>query len=155
MLLTPVPLCSRHLRHRAETTAPNADQRLHTHLTNALIYTPHRTYDLVATHFFLDCLTQPELNKLCQRLTPCLAPNALWLVSDFRIPSGPMHWPARALVRSLYFAFRWLTGLHITALPNHAAGLTAAGLIRIAHHHSLAGLLTTELWQLTPKPSNP
>ena len=139
------------LMHRDETAT--ASQRLRTHHTSALTFTPQRSYDLVATHFFLDCLTQHELDALCRRLTPHLAPQALWLVSDFRIPeTGPMHWPARALVRSLYLGFCLLTGLRTTALPDHAAALTAAGLTRIAHHHSLAGLLTTELWQLDAKP---
>ena len=58
-----------------------------------------------------------------------------------------MRLPAQALVRSLYFAFRILTGLRTTHLPDHATPLIQAGLTRIAHHHFLAGLLTTELWQ--------
>ena len=55
-------------------------------------------YDLIVTHFFLDCLTQPELEALIHRLTPALGPNALWLVSDFRIPDRP-HAPARPTPR--------------------------------------------------------
>jgi SAM-dependent methyltransferase len=139
------------LTRRAHAAVPNAAQRLHTHHASALTFTPPHSCDLVATHFFLDCLTQRELDQLCRRLTPHLAPPALWLVSDFRIPpSGPMRWPARALVRALYLGFRLLTGLRTTALPDHAATLTAAGFTRIDHHYSLAGILTTELWQLSP-----
>jgi hypothetical protein len=58
-----------------------------------------------------------------------------------------MRLPARALIRSLYLAFRILTGLRSTHLPDHATPLAQAGLTRIAQQHSLAGLLTTELWQ--------
>ena len=108
--------------------------RLQTHQTNALTFTPTHPYDLVVTHFFLDCLTQPELEALIQRLTPALEPNALWLISDFRIPTGPMRLPARAMVRSLYLAFRILTGLRTTRLPDHATPLTAAGFTQIAGH---------------------
>ena len=104
-------------------------------------------YDLVVTHFFLDCLTQPELNTLITRVAPTLTPGALWLISDFRIPAGPMRLPAKLLIRSLYLAFRLLTGLRTTRLPDHATPLTQAGLTRISHQHRLAGLLTTELWQ--------
>jgi Methyltransferase domain len=135
------------LEHRAATTAPDAAQRLLIHQTSALTFTLQRTYDLIATHFFLDCLTQPELDALCTRIAPHLAPKALWVVSDFQIPTGPMRLPARALIRSLYLGFRLLTGLRTTTLPDHAAVLTALGLTRIAHYPSLAGLLTTELWQ--------
>jgi len=121
--------------------------RLHAHHANALAFTPTQRPDLIVTHFFLDCLTQPELDALALRLAKCALPNTLWLVSDFRIPTGPMRLPARILVRALYLAFRVLTGLRTTSLPDHGTALTAAGFARIAHHHSLAGLLTTELWE--------
>lgn len=123
--------------------------RLETHHASALDFPPTGPYDLVVTHFFLDCLSQHEVDALAARIAPSLAPQALWLISDFRIPSGFMRLPARVLVRSLYLAFRVLTGLRTTRLPAHVAALTRAGMIRVAYHHSLAGLLTTELWQLS------
>jgi ubiquinone/menaquinone biosynthesis C-methylase UbiE len=138
------------LRRGARANVPNSDARLVTHQTNALTFTPNRTYDLVATHFFLDCLTGPEIETLCLRLAPSLQPQALWLVSDFRIPTGPMRWPARALVRSLYLAFRLLTGLQTSRLPEHDAVLARNGFHRVAQHRSLAGILTTEIWEYTP-----
>lgn len=124
--------------------------RLETHHASALDFPPTGPYDLVVTHFFLDCLSQREVEALAGRIAPSLAPQALWLISDFRIPSGFMRLPARVLVRNLYLAFRVLTGLRTTRLPDHSAALASAGMIRVAYHHSLAGLLTTELWQLSP-----
>lgn len=124
--------------------------RLQTHNVSALTFAPTECYDLVITHFFLDCLTQPDIEVLVAHITPALSPGAIWLISDFRIPPGAMRLPARILVRSLYLAFRILTGLRTTHLPDHATPLIQAGLTRIAHHHSLAGLLTTELWQREP-----
>jgi SAM-dependent methyltransferase len=127
-----------------------AQARLRTHQVDALTFTaiqPAIPYDLVVTHFFLDCLTQPNVDALTSQIAPNLAPEALWLVSDFRIPTGPLALPARLLVRGLYLAFRILTGLRVTALPDHEAALTHAGLIRIAQHRSFAGILTTELWR--------
>jgi SAM-dependent methyltransferase len=138
------------LRQRCEAATPNAAVRLRAYHSNALTFPledSEDSYDLVVTHFFLDCLTQPELNTLITRIAPTLTPGALWLISDFRIPTGIMRLPARAIVRSLYLAFRFLTGLRTTQLPDHATPLTEAGLTRISHHHRLAGLLTTELWQ--------
>ena len=134
------------LRRRVAAAHPTAHSRLRTHLADARTFVPTGPYDLVVTHFFLDCLTQHELDSFAFCLRPHLTPNALWLVSDFRIPAGSMHLPARALVRSLYFGFRILTGLRTTRLPNHAAALAAAGLTCTAQHISLAGLLTSELW---------
>ncbi len=122
--------------------------RLKTHHTSALTFAPTGAYDLVVTHFFLDCLTQSDLEALIARITPTLTPNALWLVSDFRIPQGRMRLPARIFVRSLYLAFRIITGLRTVRLPDHATPLAHAGLTRVGHRDSLAGLLTTELWQI-------
>jgi SAM-dependent methyltransferase len=135
------------LRQRCEAATPNAAMRLRIHHANALTVPLEDSYDLVVTHFFLDCLTQPDLDTLITHINPTLTPGALWLVSDFRIPNGLMRLPARLLVRSLYLAFRLLTGLRTTHLPDYATPLTQAGLTRVAHQHRLAGLLTTELWQ--------
>jgi ubiquinone/menaquinone biosynthesis C-methylase UbiE len=131
------------LRRNAAAAGP----RLSTHQADARTFTPTSPPDLVVTHFFLDCLTQPELDALIARLAPFLQPQALWLISDFRIPQGILRWPARLYVRALYLAFRLLTGLRVTQLPDHASPLTRAGFRRIAHHHALFGLLTSELWQ--------
>ncbi|MBB5337952.1 class I SAM-dependent methyltransferase [Tunturiibacter gelidoferens] len=138
------------LRKRCEGLAPNASTRLKTHQANALTCPLDGPYDLIVTHFFLDCLTQPDLENLVNRIAPTLAPKALWLVSDFHIPSGPMRLPAKVLVRTLYLAFRILTGLRTARLPDHATSLQQAGLTRIAHRHRLAGILVTELWQFNP-----
>jgi ubiquinone/menaquinone biosynthesis C-methylase UbiE len=138
------------LRQRCEAATPHASDRLRTLNANALTFpleNPEASYDLVVTHFFLDCLTPPELDALITRINPALPPEALWLISDFRIPNGVMRLPAKLLIRSLYFAFRILTGLRATHLPDHATPLTQAGLTRIAHQHRLLGILTTELWQ--------
>ena len=132
------------LSKRCEASA----SRVQTHHTSALTFTPSGSYDLVVTHFFLDCLTQCDLEALIARITPTLAPGGVWLISDFRIPSGSMRLPARVIVRTLYLAFRIFTGLRTTHLPDHAASMAKAGLTRIAHHPSLAGLLVSELWQI-------
>jgi ubiquinone/menaquinone biosynthesis C-methylase UbiE len=136
------------LRRRCMARTLNAAARLETHHIDALAFKPIGPYDLVATHFFLDCLDTPSLDALISRVRTSLAPGALWVVSDFRIPSGPMRLPALILVRSLYLAFRILTGLRTNRLPDHAKALSRAGLVRTAHHDSFSGMLTTELWQL-------
>lgn len=141
------------LRRRCEAATPTAATRLRTYQADALTFTPptSQPYDLVVTHFFFDCFTQPDLSTLIARITPHLAPQALWLLSDFRIPTGPMRLPAKLLVRSLYLTFRIITGLRTTHLPDHATPLTNAGLTLTSQHRLFAGILTTELWT---KPAN-
>ena len=142
------------LRQRAESTS----DRLRTHHADARTFPydgPKNRYDLVVTHFFLDCFSQPDLDQLIERIEPALAPEALWIISDFRIPAGPMRFLARAYVRGLYLAFRVLTGLKTTQLPDYATPLAKQGFTCEARHHSLAGLLTTELWRRDDKDENP
>jgi len=114
---------------------------------------PHgvEPYDLVVTHFFLDCLTSDELRLLVQRVKSLLAPCALWVVSDFRIPKGVLRLPAWLFVGGLYLCFRALTGLRTTHLPNHAAVMTNAGFVRIDRRFLLGGVLTTEIWRADVK----
>lgn len=136
------------LMRRANSAHPSAAQRLRTICSDARTFQPSGSYDLIVTHFFLDCLIQSELDALTLRLRPHLTPNALWLFCDFRIPAGPLRLPAQALVRMLYLGFRVLTHLRTTHLPDHAAALSSIGLNRTDRHLVLGGLLTTELWQL-------
>ena len=136
------------LRRRA--AAAGSEPRLQTHQADARTFIPITPPDLIVTHFFLDCLTQPEVDALIARLAPLLAPGSLWLVSDFRIPSGPLRVPARLYIRSLYLAFRLLTGLRVNRLPDHVTPLSRAGLRLVASHTTLFGLLTSEVWFAGP-----
>jgi SAM-dependent methyltransferase len=144
------------LSQRCESITSDSAARLQTHQNSALtVPIEAKRYDLVVTHFFLDCLSQSELESLVARIAPTLTPGALWLISDFRIPGGLMRLPAKFIIRTLYLAFRVLTGLRTTRLPDHSTPLSQAGLTRIAHQHHLGGLLFNELWQFNPNPTPP
>jgi hypothetical protein len=112
-------------------------------------YSEVSTPDLIVTHFFLDCLTQPELTTLTHQIAANTAPGTLWLLSDFAIPQRSILRPLAALyIRFLYLAFRVLTGLRVTHLPDPQTALASAGFTRLARHELLCGLLYTEIWQL-------
>ncbi len=106
-----------------------------------------QTYDLVATHFFLDCLTTAEAGQLAAILRPHFVEDALWAVSDFAVPRGILHLPSALVVTALYRAFRILTGLQTQRLPRHDEALAACGFVRIQRRTYLGGLLMAELWQ--------
>jgi len=104
-------------------------------------------YDLVVTHFVLDCLTASEISTLASRLALSITPDALWLVSEFAIPQHRYgRAVARSLVSFLYRVFRFLTGLQIRSLPDYAEILTSAGFQLNAGHSRLGGLLVSQLW---------
>jgi Methyltransferase domain len=106
-------------------------------------------YDLIVSHFFLDCLTTHEITDLALRLKPSLAPGALWLVSEFAIPLslfGRVF--AAPLIALLYRAFGLLTNLQRRSLPDHPEALMITGWDCKLRHTRVRGLLVSELWQL-------
>lgn len=143
------------LRQLQRNAGPNAN-RVRTHIADARTWHPQARYDLIATHFFLDCLTTAEVAALAARLRLAAAPNAPWLVSDFAIPTSSARLVARPLVAVLYRAFGLLTGLRIRRLPNHNSALAAAGFTLSRRQARLAGLLVSQLWTAPSEPaSNP
>ena len=136
------------LSKRCDAVMPHDTHRLRVWKGSALGVTPAKDTDLITTHFFLDCLTQPEVDALTQTLASTLQPGTLWLLSDFGPPHPRLLRPLAALyIRALYLAFRLLTGLRVTHLPDPQSSLRRAGFHRIARHDLLHGLLYTEIWQ--------
>jgi ubiquinone/menaquinone biosynthesis C-methylase UbiE len=78
---------------------------------------PSATFDLVVTHFFLDCFTADELPFVIGKLASVAAPEANWLLADFEIaPAGAARWRSRLIVGMLYRFFKIVTGLHASTL---------------------------------------
>ena len=140
------PAMLRLLEHRA--TAAGAGHRVHIHQTDARAFQPTGPYDLVITHFFLDCFTAAEVLTLAGKIRPHLSKDARWLISEFAIPPGIASLPAKGVVTALYAAFRIITGLRVRTLPDHAQALARSGLILKARRRFLAGLLVSELWEV-------
>lgn len=105
------------------------------------------SYDLIVTHFFLDCLTDNEVRALAVKLRSAAQANAQWVVSEFAQPES---WFGRVVGRPiiwlLYRAFGLLTGLAVQTLPDYDAALRAAGFALVKKRSWLAGLLVSELW---------
>lgn len=140
------------LRRRVEAKNPGAVARLRTVQTDIRTFTPDRSgYDLVVTHFFLDCLDEDEIDTLAARLIPHLSASANWVVSEFAIPNrGLRRYTARGVIGFLYFAFHLLTRLRIRWLPNYAPILERHGFTCAERVSFLGGLLIAEHWQRQP-----
>jgi ubiquinone/menaquinone biosynthesis C-methylase UbiE len=110
---------------------------------------PGASYDLVVSHFFLDCLNDAEVEALIACIRPRLTPDAAWLVSEFAVaPRGLWRWACRCLIRGLYLAFALLTGLETRRLPDYSAALRRHGFHLAAEQKLLGGLLRAQLWML-------
>jgi ubiquinone/menaquinone biosynthesis C-methylase UbiE len=129
--------------------------RVQTQVADARLWQPEGSaYDLVVTHFFLDCLTADEVRSLAARVRGMLEDGALWVVSEFAVPPNRFgRWVARPLVSALYWVFGCLTGLRVRCLPDHAGALRDADFTLKQRRTWLGGLLTSELW--SPRAAEP
>jgi ubiquinone/menaquinone biosynthesis C-methylase UbiE len=131
---------------QSRVAAVGAGERVRVHQSDALAFAPDGSYDLVVTHFFLDCFTTEEVQALTENIGPHLAPGALWVVSEFAIPRGLAALPARSIVAALYGAFRLITGLRVDILPDYSSALVRAGFVLEERKTFLAGLLVSDRW---------
>jgi SAM-dependent methyltransferase len=106
------------------------------------------SYDLIATHFVLDCLSQPETESLIAALAPNLAPDGQWILSDFTLPprTNPARLAAKTLIAALYLAFRLLTGLQTRQIPDHTAAFRHHHLTLQSEKKRLFGILHSQQW---------
>jgi len=74
-------------RHVLETT-PDEIGRVTFIRDDVRSWTPNDRYDLIVTHFFLDCFSTQQVGLIVAKLAQAAAPNATWLLADFRIPEG-------------------------------------------------------------------
>jgi hypothetical protein len=135
--------------------------RIRTHHADARIWRHAHTpknppIDLIATHFFLDCLTTAEVQSLAASLRQASSPAAIWAISEFAVPPTPFgSLIGRPLVSALYLAFAWLTGLTVRTLPDHSAALNHSGFTLLEQRTRLGGLLVSQLWTAIPTPTAP
>lgn len=127
-------------RIRGKVTFHRADARTFT--------PPHSSYDLVVTHFFLDCLTQAECEDLIARMAHHTSADAIWLVSEFTEPQGTVRrWWARLWIFACYQFFAFFTGLSVRRVPDYRPALVASG-FRLEHCTSnRTGMLISELYR--------
>jgi len=109
---------------------------------------PARHYDLVATHFFLDCFPPDKLATLLERIAGAAAADAVWLVSDFAVPrAGWRRWRARILHALMYGFFRVVTGLRARCVTPPDAWLAAADFTCETRVSYSFGLIESALWR--------
>jgi ubiquinone/menaquinone biosynthesis C-methylase UbiE len=105
-------------------------------------------YDLIVTHFLLDCFEESDVRAVAARIAEVARPGARWVVSEFRQPSRGWRalW-ARLWLGMLYWFFRVTTGLDTRQLVDYHPILGSHGFRLERQEISRFGLLTSELWQ--------
>jgi ubiquinone/menaquinone biosynthesis C-methylase UbiE len=108
---------------------------------------PHREFDLIVTHFFLDCFRPDQLDLLLPKLSEAAAPDACWLLADFQEPAaGPAKWRARAILEAMYLFFCWAAALPASQLTPPDALLARQGFALGQRRTFDWGLLHSDLW---------
>lgn len=138
------------LDRRVRRFGLQARRRISLHHADALGWSPSGSYDLIVSHFFLDCFYPHQLEQLFDRLLPHLRPGAHWVISEFAIPrNAAAAYLAGGLIGLLYRSFGLLTGLPVRALPDYTHSLLRRGFVPCRDRRYLAGLLCSQLWSLS------
>jgi ubiquinone/menaquinone biosynthesis C-methylase UbiE len=109
------------------------------------------SYDLLVTHFFLDCFGEETLAPVIAKLANSATPDAQWLVADFCAPAkGWRHLPARFLLASMYFFFRAVARIEARRLIDYRPLLRQHGFEPTKEMLSPNEMIRSEYWRRTP-----
>ncbi len=105
-------------------------------------------YDLIVTHFFLDCFDEESLRPVVGKLARAAAPGASWLIADFHLP--PPGWSrlrARILIATMYCFFRAVAGIEARRLVDYRPLLKAEGFVLTKSVLSPNEIIRSEAWR--------
>lgn len=109
---------------------------------------PAGAFDLVITHFFLDCFAPNQLEVLVPMISKATTPDANWLIADFQIaPIGWRRWRSQLILWLLYRFFRLTTRLTAQELTPPDKLLEQAGFTLSKRIEFEWALLKSEWWR--------
>jgi ubiquinone/menaquinone biosynthesis C-methylase UbiE len=112
---------------------------------------PPQHYDLIVTHFFLDCFTEEVLSTVVSKLADSATSDAQWLIADFCEP--PRGWRrlwTRWLIPVMYGFFRLVAGIEGRRLVEYGPLLRAHGFSRTLAMFLPNELVRSERWRRNP-----
>ena len=114
---------------------------------DVLTWSPLNSYDLLVTHFFLDCFPPDQVGAIVAKLARAARPAAIWLIADFCIPHrrfARIH--AKFWVRMMYAFFRVFAGIPAKELVDPTPYLQCNGFVRSSRRLSRGGMLRSDLY---------
>ena len=106
------------------------------------------TYDLIVTHFFLDCFADAELCEVVEKLAAAATMDASWLLADFRLPnSGWRRFHASLWIWAMYLFFRLTSEVQTRRLDDPSPCLRESGFECVRQQRSRFGMIKSELWR--------
>ena len=135
-------------RHRLERHRLGTDEVEFLHADVSEWSPPRCEYDLIVTHFFLDCFGPEQLQSVIGKLASTARQKAAWLVADFQAPEfGLRRIRARLILKVMYLFFRIVTRLPASRLTRPDPFLARSEFTLSARRVSEWGLLHSDLWQ--------
>lgn len=132
---------------RLRRTHPESASRVHFLCEDLLKWSPRKSYDLVVTHFFLDCFPAGELEEIIAKLASAAGPGAIWLIADFAIPRTRFaRARARWWLRMMYTFFRAAAGIAANELVDPTPYLDGHGFIRASENLSRGNMLRSDMY---------
>lgn len=122
---------------------------VHFFQTDILTWSPQGKYDLIVTHFVLDCFNEAELETIVMKLGLAAEANAIWLLADFRIPTtGALTaYRAKLWIRLMYLFFRITAGLRTAELIDPSPYLRAAAFSLTNEELTRCGMIKSQVWR--------
>lgn len=116
---------------------------------DALAWTPPEIrFDLIVTHFFLDCFRREQLECLIEKIARSAASRANWLVGDFQCAeAGLRRYRSRLILWTMYRFFRVVTRLPAKSLTPPDDFLEKHGFALRERVVREWGLLHSDWWQ--------
>ena len=105
-------------------------------------------FDLVVTHFFLDCFRADQLDPIVTAIAEQTSSGARWLLADFRVPTaGLARIRAKAILWLAYTFFRIATRLPAKWITPADSFLQRNGFSLQERRVYDLGLLHSDLWR--------
>lgn len=111
---------------------------------------PVQSFDLIVTHFFLDCFSPDDLEDIIGKLAGSATTDARWLLGDFCIPErGWRRFRARVIHSAMYTFFRTATGITAKQVTSPDPILRGKGFRLISRRLFNRDLIHSDLWART------
>jgi ubiquinone/menaquinone biosynthesis C-methylase UbiE len=109
---------------------------------------PERCYDLLVTHFVLDCFPEAALTGIIKKLARAATDDANWLLADFYVPrKGVARLRARVLLAAMYLFFRVMARIQARELIDSTPFTRAEGFVLARQYFLQKGMLKSEMWR--------
>ena len=126
-------------------------ERVNWHLGTLEALPLEPAFDGVVTHFFLDLFQGDPLTELLQNIQTRCRPASKWSCVDFqRAKSWPMSWVSSGLIRSMYWFFRWTTGIQAKRICPYASLIAALGWTVEREAEFAKGMVLASFLQMNP-----